>query len=64
MIVINLILMDTGSALDTLDRVLGLAEKDKNRRANQPGILRLLEEIEKDCCGRYSLEELLGDWNG
>ena len=64
MVVINLILLDTGSDLDVLDRMLGLAEKDKNRRANQPGILRLLEEIEKDCCGRYSLEELLEGENG
>ena len=64
MIVINLILLDTGSDLDMLDRMLGLAEKDKNRRAKQPGILRLLEEIEKDCCGRYSLEELLEGENG
>lgn len=64
MIVINLILLDTGSGLDMLDRMLGLAEKDKNRRAKQSGILRLLEEIEKGCCGRYSLEELLEGENG
>ena len=64
MIVINLILLDTGSDLDMIDRMLGLAEKDQNRRAKQPGILRLIEEIEKDCCGRYSLEELLEGENG